>query len=127
MSPEQVAGQRDLDARSDVYPLACVTYEMLAGDPPFIASNPQAVMAKHVTDPAAPITTTRPSVSPAIAHALTKALNKTPVDTGTRVLARLPGALRTSRKPTTLQPHPSWCSLLRISVRIPTTNTSATA
>ena len=80
MSPEQVAGQRDLDARSDVYSLACVTYEMLAGDPPFIASTAQAVMAKHVTDPAAPITTTRPSVSPAIASALVKALNKTPVD-----------------------------------------------
>jgi TolB-like protein len=80
MSPEQVAGQRDLDARSDVYSLACVTYEMLAGDPPFIASKAQAVMAKHVTDPAPPITTPRPSVSPAIAHALTKALHKTPVD-----------------------------------------------
>ncbi len=80
MSPEQVAGQRDLDVRSDVYSLACVTYEMLAGDPPFIASTPQAVMAKHVTDPAAPITTTRPSVSPSIAHSLAKALNKAPVD-----------------------------------------------
>ncbi len=80
MSPEQIAGQRDLDARSDVYSLACVTYEMLAGDPPFIASTAQAVMAKHVTDPAAPITTTRPSASPSIANALAKALNKTPVD-----------------------------------------------
>jgi serine/threonine-protein kinase len=80
MSPEQVAGQRDLDGRSDVYSLACVTYEMLAGDPPFMASTPQAVMAKHVTDPPAPITTTRPSASPAIAHALAKALNKVPVD-----------------------------------------------
>ncbi len=80
MSPEQIAGQRDLDARSDVYSLACVTYEMLAGDPPFTASTAQAVMAKHVTDPAAPITTTRPSVSPSIANALAKALNKTPVD-----------------------------------------------
>jgi serine/threonine-protein kinase len=80
MSPEQVAGQRGLDARSDVYSLACVTYEMLAGDPPFVASSAQAVMAKHVTDPAPPITTTRPSVSPAIAHALTKALHKTAAD-----------------------------------------------
>jgi serine/threonine protein kinase/tetratricopeptide (TPR) repeat protein len=80
MSPEQIAGERDLDGRSDVYSLACVTYEMLAGDPPFIASTPQAVIAKHITDPAAPITTTRPGVSPAIAYALAKALNKTPVD-----------------------------------------------
>ncbi|MBE0594394.1 MAG: serine/threonine protein kinase, partial [Gemmatimonadales bacterium] len=51
MSPEQIAGERDHDARSDVYSLACVTYEMLAGDPPFLASNAQAVMAKHITDP----------------------------------------------------------------------------
>ncbi len=80
MSPEQVAGERQLDARSDVYSLACVTYEMLAGDPPFVASSAQAVMAKHVTDPAPPITTTRPSVSPAIAYALTKALHKTAAD-----------------------------------------------
>ena len=80
MSPEQIAGQRDLDARSDVYSLACVTYEMLAGEPPFVSSSAQAVMAKHVTDPAPPITTTRPSVSPVIARALAKALHKTPVD-----------------------------------------------
>jgi serine/threonine protein kinase len=80
MSPEQIAGERELDARSDVYALACVTYEMLAGDPPFMASNPQAVMAKHITDPAPPIATTRPSVSPAIATALAKALSKVPAD-----------------------------------------------
>jgi len=80
MSPEQVAGQRDLDARSDVYSLACVTYEMLAGDPPFVASSPQAVMAKHVTDPAPPITTTRPDVPAPLARALAKALSKAPAD-----------------------------------------------
>ena len=80
MSPEQVAGERHLDARSDVYALACVTYEMLAGDPPFVASHPQAVMAKHVTDPAPPITTTRPGVSTALAKSLAKALSKAPAD-----------------------------------------------
>ena len=80
MSPEQVAGERDLDARSDVYSLACVTYELLAGDPPFTASNAQAVMAKHVKDPAPPITTPRPSVSAALAKALAKALSKVPAD-----------------------------------------------
>jgi serine/threonine-protein kinase len=80
MSPEQIAGERDLDARSDVYALACVTYEMLAGDPPFTASNPQAVMAKHITDPAPPITTTRPNVTAGLARALAKALSKSPAD-----------------------------------------------
>ena len=80
MSPEQIAGERDLDARSDVYALGCLTYEMLAGDPPFTASNPQAVMAKHLMDPPPPIRTTRPNVSAAIAKALAKALCKAPAD-----------------------------------------------
>jgi eukaryotic-like serine/threonine-protein kinase len=80
MSPEQIAGEHDVDARSDVYALACVTYEMLAGDPPFTASNAQAVLAKHMADVAPSITTTRPDAVPAVAHALAKALRKAPAD-----------------------------------------------
>jgi len=80
MSPEQIAGERVLDARSDVYALACVTYEMLAGDPPFLGSSAQAVMAKHVTDVAPPITTTRPNAGAQVAAALAKALSKAPAD-----------------------------------------------
>ena len=78
MSPEQVAGERELDARSDIYSLACVLYEMLAGDPPFLASNAQAVLAKHVTDPAQPISTVRSSVPRPVAAAIGKALGKAP-------------------------------------------------
>jgi eukaryotic-like serine/threonine-protein kinase len=80
MSPEQVAGEREIDARSDVYALACVTYEMLAGDPPFVASSARAIMAKHVKDPAPPIATARPEVGAAVAKALAKALSKAPAD-----------------------------------------------
>ncbi len=80
MSPEQVAGDHEIDGRSDIYSLACVLYEMLAGDPPFMASTPRAVLAKHVTDPAPPITTVRPGVSQSVAAAITKALGKAPVD-----------------------------------------------
>ena len=80
MSPEQVAGERDIDARSDIYSLACVLYEMLAGDPPFVASSPRAVLAKHMTDLAPPITTVRSSVPPAVVTAITKALGKAPAD-----------------------------------------------
>ena len=80
MSPEQVAGERDIDARSDIYSLACVLYEMLAGQPPFTGATAQVVLARHVTDPVPPITTTRSSVSPAVASAITKALGKAPAD-----------------------------------------------
>jgi serine/threonine-protein kinase len=80
MSPEQAAGERDLDARSDVYSLGCLTYEMLAGDPPFVASRPAAVIAKHMTDIAPPITTVRRNVSAAAADAIARALAKQPAD-----------------------------------------------
>ena len=66
--------------RSESHKLACVAYEMRAGEPPFIATNPQAVMAKHVTDTAPPITTTRPNVSAALAKSLAGALSKAPAD-----------------------------------------------
>jgi len=80
MSPEQVAGERNIDARSDLYSLACVLYEMLAGQPPFTGATAQAVLARHVTDPVPPITTVRSGVSATVAAAITRALGKAPAD-----------------------------------------------
>jgi serine/threonine-protein kinase len=80
MSPEQVSGEQEIDGRSDIYSLACVLYEMLAGDPPFLASNPRAVLAKHMTEPAPSITTVRSNVPPPAASAIAKALGKARAD-----------------------------------------------
>jgi TolB-like protein/tetratricopeptide (TPR) repeat protein/tRNA A-37 threonylcarbamoyl transferase component Bud32 len=80
MSPEQVAGAQVIDGRSDIYSLACVLYEMLAGDPPFTGATPQVVLARHVTDQVAPITTARSSVPAPLAGAISKALSKAPAD-----------------------------------------------
>jgi serine/threonine-protein kinase len=80
MSPEQAAGAEPLDARSDVYSLACVAYEMLGGVPPFTGPNPQAVMARHAIDAVPSVRTLRPTLSDAVDRVLTKALAKVPAD-----------------------------------------------
>ena len=71
---------RELDARSDVYSLGCVAYEMLAGEPPHSGPNAQAILTKIVTEDAPPITSKRRSVPPGIAGAIHKAVQKLPAD-----------------------------------------------
>jgi serine/threonine-protein kinase len=80
MSPEQATGERAVDARSDIYSLGCVTYEMLTGDPPHTASTVQAIVAKVLTETPSPITRTRTMVPPNVAAAVERALAKTPAD-----------------------------------------------
>ncbi|MEO8564702.1 MAG: protein kinase, partial [bacterium] len=80
MSPEQAAGDRALDARSDVYSLACVLYEMLAGDPPHTGGSVQTVMRKVISETALPVRVLRPSVSLPVESALERALAKLPAD-----------------------------------------------
>jgi TolB-like protein/Tfp pilus assembly protein PilF len=80
MSPEQGAGSGELNARSDIYSLGCVLYEMLSGDAPYTASTPQAVIAKKLSEPTPRISVVRESVPTGIEAALTKALAKTPAD-----------------------------------------------
>ncbi|HEY7482663.1 MAG TPA: protein kinase [Gemmatimonadales bacterium] len=80
MSPEQATAEPGLDGRSDQYSLACVLYEMLAGDPPFAGTGARATMARHAIEAPAPIGTRRPNVPPAIERALARALAKDPAD-----------------------------------------------
>ncbi len=80
MSPEQATGDLPLDARSDVYSLASVLYEMLAGEPPYTGPTVQAILAKLVMEPARDLRAVRDTVPDAVATAVTKALAKLPAD-----------------------------------------------
>ena len=79
MSPEQAASDRSLDARSDVYALGCVLYEILAGTPPFQGPNAQAVLAKRLVEPAPKLGKLR-KVPTALDAALSRALARDPDD-----------------------------------------------
>ena len=80
MSPEQATGDRLIDARSDVYSLATVLYEMLAGEPPITGPTVQSVIAKVVTDRPRPLRQLRESVPPHVEAAVVKALAKVRAD-----------------------------------------------
>jgi serine/threonine-protein kinase len=80
MSPEQAAGERTLDGRSDVYSLGVMLYEMLAGEAPFTGPTAQAVIAKRFTDPAPSIRRLRPAVPASVDEAIKKALANVPAD-----------------------------------------------
>lgn len=80
MSPEQAMGERDLDARTDVYALGCVLYEMLTGEPPFNGPSAQAIIAKVMSSEPEPVTTLRRTVPPPVAHAIHIAIQRLPVD-----------------------------------------------
>jgi serine/threonine-protein kinase len=80
MSPEQAAGDKALDARTDVYSLAIVLYEMLAGETPFAATSPQAMIARRLTETPRPLRQLRETVPEGIARAVNRALAKAPAD-----------------------------------------------
>ena len=80
MSPEQAMGEREITARSDVYALGAVLYEMLSGDPPFTGSTAQAVVARVVTESPRSLTAQRHTIPRNIEAAVMTALEKLPAD-----------------------------------------------
>jgi TolB-like protein/tetratricopeptide (TPR) repeat protein/tRNA A-37 threonylcarbamoyl transferase component Bud32 len=80
MSPEQASGEREVDARSDVYSLGCVVYEMLAGQPPYTGATAGAVLARKVMEPVPSLRVVRETVPVGVEQAVTKALAKAPAD-----------------------------------------------
>jgi serine/threonine-protein kinase len=80
MSPEQAMGEREITARSDIYALGVVAYEMLTGDPPFTGSTTQSVVARVLTEEPRPIGPQRKSVPEEVEAAVLTALEKLPAD-----------------------------------------------
>jgi eukaryotic-like serine/threonine-protein kinase len=80
MSPEQAAGDRGLDARTDVYSLAAVLYEMLAGEAPFTGATTQAMLVRRLTEPAPSARSVRPNLPESADQAIRKALSPVAAD-----------------------------------------------
>ena len=80
MSPEQASAEVEVDARSDIYSLGCVLYEMLAGRPPFTGATPQAIVARHMTEAPPPLRDAGRRVRPSLERVVRKALAKAPGD-----------------------------------------------
>src|SRR4029077_18507809 len=80
MSPEQASGEKTIDARTDVYSLGAVLFEMLAGEPPYTGPTAQAIILKRFTEPVPSVRRGRPSVPEAVDQAIQQALAPVPAD-----------------------------------------------
>jgi eukaryotic-like serine/threonine-protein kinase len=80
MSPEQASGGHTIDGRADVYALGCVSYEMLAGHPPFLGTTHREILGRHSLDPVPSLRTSRPDIPVFVEGAIEKSLAKSPVD-----------------------------------------------
>ncbi|HTR20848.1 MAG TPA: protein kinase, partial [Gemmatimonadales bacterium] len=119
MSPEQAMGQREITARSDVYALGAVLYEMLTGDPPFTGSTAQAIVARVVTEAPRPLVPQRHTIPVHVEEAVLTALEKLPADrfaSAAEFATALttPGAATRSRTAATAAPGRAAGSRLRL-------------
>jgi eukaryotic-like serine/threonine-protein kinase len=123
MSPEQAMGEREITARSDVYALGAITYEMLIGDPPFTGSTAQAILAQVLTEEPRPLVVRRRSIPPEVEETVLTALEKLPADrfgSAHEFAAGLSGAGVTPRtraraRPATSPPAP-WGRLIPLAL-----------
>jgi serine/threonine protein kinase/Tfp pilus assembly protein PilF len=80
MSPEQASGEHEIDARTDIYSLGCLLYEMLAGSPPYTGANAQAIFARKVLEPVPSLRVVRNTVPVDVERVIARALAKAPAD-----------------------------------------------
>jgi serine/threonine protein kinase/Flp pilus assembly protein TadD len=119
VSPEQAAGETNLDGRSDQYSLGCVLYEMLSGERPFSGPTPQAVMAKRFTETVKPVRSLRSSVPEPVEKALSRAMS-TDIASRYKTAAQFGQALAagsmTTPTDTTTMPQPAVSSAKSVAV-----------
>jgi serine/threonine protein kinase len=104
MSPEQCAGDREIDGRSDLYSLGAVAYQMLSGAPPFTGGSTPSIMMKQVTEAPVPLREKRPDVPDDLDRIVMRLLRKDPGDrfaNGAALIAAVDGALTTPLPPAT--------------------------
>jgi eukaryotic-like serine/threonine-protein kinase len=106
MSPEQAAADRDLDGRSDLYSLACVLFEMVAGESPFSGATAEAILVQRFTQPPPTLSGVRSTAPPRLDAALARAMARDPADRFGTVTA-FAEALAAAPSRTTTTPDPS--------------------
>ncbi len=107
MSPEQASGDREIDARTDIYALGAVLYELLAGEAPFTGSTAQAIIAKRFSQAAPSVRATRANVPDNVDRAIQRALAIVPGDRFATAAAFGDALETAATEPTISLPTPS--------------------